>query len=400
MGNISIKTINIREYLNLIKDRAIPSYKNQYNWNTDSMERLIKDISENIEKDEYTLGEIIYNKESLVDGLGRIISISLIMKALGERSIEISKTWTPKEARLVKSNYSVCLKSLKFVDKDKFLSFLLDKCTVVLIEVDDIFDSFCFFESGSERGKELEPTDLLKAYHLCSMRDKSENEKLLAITKWEEIGKDGLVSLLSLLFPIMKWSRNEECPLFSKSSISTFEGIEESSDYPFARRLKNSSFSIDSPIVNGKAFFSRCFYYYGLMENLDVLIDRVLPSIKKSVHRDIPSEDICYHLFKALALFVLDRFGEDAAAKCIPVLFKFSFSLIFEDLSVSWEKVNEYILERNTMFRTIQYSLDPYDIYSFDLKSNIDVRNVVYKGNGPVRAIDFDNDYDRWLRNE
>ncbi|MFY9418268.1 MAG: DUF262 domain-containing protein, partial [Bacteroidales bacterium] len=48
---------------------------------------------------------------------------------------------------------------------EKTICFFLEKCTLVEVVLNDISEAFQFFDSQNSRGKDLEPHDLLKAFH-------------------------------------------------------------------------------------------------------------------------------------------------------------------------------------------------------------------------------------------
>jgi len=399
MGRIKTKTVTIEKLMEMQNGNVLPDYKTRYTWSGDQARTLVKDIYEARTKDIYTLGTVVYNNGKLVDGISRIITLSLVLMAIGKPYPKLERTWTPNEIKRIKDNLREIKKALSFVDLSSFTEFLLKKCTVVLIEVESLYDSFSFFETGSERGQEIEPTDLLKAYHLCSMREKSEDAKYSVITKWENLGKKELIDLFSLWYPIINWTKGKYSPIFSKTSVSAFEGIDESDDYPFAKRILESQFSLDTTIVNGEMFFRRCFYFHNLKKELEEIIERTIPSLSSKIQHLAPAERLCYNLFEILSFLMLDRFGSSATEKALKIIFKFSFAPIFEDLSISWDKINEYVLSEVSILKVIEYSLNPYEIYSYDFSNKLsDMRNVVFRGSGPVRAIDFDNDFDRWLK--
>ena len=53
---------------------------------------------------------------------------------------------------------------------------------MVEVVLQDISEAFQFFDSQNARGKDLEPHDLLKAYHLGALKCTKEEKMFLLIT--------------------------------------------------------------------------------------------------------------------------------------------------------------------------------------------------------------------------
>ena len=62
----------------------------------------------------------------------------------------------------ITTNYNF-LKNYNFTNE--FKDYLLNRCEMVCIELNDLDVGFQFFDSQNARGKPLESYDLLKAYH-------------------------------------------------------------------------------------------------------------------------------------------------------------------------------------------------------------------------------------------
>ena len=91
--------------------------------------------------------------------------------------------------------------------------------------MDKISEAFQLFDSQNTRGKELDPHDLLKAYHLREMNDYP-FEKLSLIRQWEDIPPYLIRELFSLyLFPILNWSQKEISRAFLSQDIDTYTKI-------------------------------------------------------------------------------------------------------------------------------------------------------------------------------
>ncbi len=395
MGFIKVDKITALEFLNMQKGRRLPSFK-RYTWNAKASEGVVEDISKEMNKSSYSLGEIVYVKADLIDGAARLITLSLIAKAIGFDYPELERRWSVEEVNKLKANNEAIKRALSFVDIDEFKRFFSDSLYLTVIELEKLEDSFSFFDDGIERGVVLDPSDILKAYHLCSMRDKTEGEKLDVCSRWESIGRDRLSQLLRIWHPIYYWRRSLPAPSFSMKELASFEGISEDAEYPYLKRMK--SFELDSTIINGQNFFKRCFCYNRLLDELLDLVSTRFPPLLSSIDFSLPSESSCFDLFLSLSLLMLDRFGKSSTEKAISILFKYSFSLRLEDSSVSIDRINKHILAPESIFPIILYSSTPYDVYTYDLSSRLcDMRNIALRGTKPVRAIDFSEDFKRWI---
>src|SRR3989338_3990314 len=91
----------------------IPAYQRRYAWGSKQVIELFEDINLLDDKDTHLLGTILLLTEShkadvntleLVDGQQRIISLSLLFKAIKDRFIELKKEEIAKEIE----NYVFC----------------------------------------------------------------------------------------------------------------------------------------------------------------------------------------------------------------------------------------------------------------------------------------------------
>ena len=103
-------------------------------------------------------------------------------------------------------------------------------------------------------------------------------------------------------------------------------------------------------------------------------------------------------LFLALALFAADRFGADSGI-LLPKLFMYAFSLRLENASVTLERINAHVLSQYSMLTAIRYASDVSEVLSYNLALRLDgMKNVAFRTRGPVRDIDFEKDFDFWLK--
>ena len=155
-------------------------------------------------KEAYRLGTVVVHKNSknntldIVDGQQRITTIVLLIKAImqddnlnkkfhteynekSENEIKLPtlKFKNPISITNIKQNFQELHKRIKEIEFDEnVVYFILQKCEVVYVELDDISEAFQFFDSQNARGKDLAPHDLLKSYHLREMNSEVENLKV------------------------------------------------------------------------------------------------------------------------------------------------------------------------------------------------------------------------------
>ena len=306
------KIIKVRDLLT--NDRLkIPSYQRPYKWTTKNVNQLFDDVLTHKDKSEYRLGTLVVhnhdNISDIVDGQQRTITLTLIAYAITQKSNK-----TPEEIKALK-NFNPQLLGLSFVNDiskaniqnnykqierriadfdEKTIWFFLEKCTLVEVVLSDISEAFQFFDSQNARGKDLEPHDLLKAFHLREMNNFStEEERKRTVEKWENMDTTILSKLFSqYLFRIRNWSKGYSARYFSKNEVDVFKGVSPDieENYPFAAMLRiahfyideyNNSFhrhidkhkmpfpfQIDETIINGKRFFE-------MIEHYQIMIDSI-----------------------------------------------------------------------------------------------------------------------------
>ena len=107
---------------------------------------------------------------------------------------------------------------------------------------------------------------------------------------------------------------------------------------------------------------------------------------------------LALRMLEALSIAVLDRFGEEELAKSVPMLFRYSYALLFKDEALQWKDANEHMLSPSSILRVINTSFDPYRIRSYDIEGNMKgLRNVSFRVKGPAELVDFDNDFGRFI---
>ena len=314
------KIITVKDLLQS-DNLQIPDYQRPYKWTTKNVNQLIDDILFHSDKSAYRLGTLVIHEETennknilnIVDGQQRSLTLTLIAYAIIQNCQDILEKifsrdekiehYSPKLLNLqfsndttkanIQSNYKEIERRIKEFDKNT-ISFFFNKCELVQVILTDISEAFQFFDSQNARGKDLEPHDLLKAFHLREMNKFStEKERKETVEKWEEIDTEKLSKLFAMyFFRIRNWSRGRSARYFSKNDVDVFKGVSPDikEDYPFAKIFRiahyytedyNSSvhrkinqnefdypFQIDQTIINGKRFFEMIAFYEKMIDRI------------------------------------------------------------------------------------------------------------------------------------
>lgn len=328
----------------------IPEYQRPYKWERRHIRNLFYDIREAIKENwsEYRIGSIIlHNKDAenidIVDGQQRLISISLFLYCVAKNNLPdgaknlLSGRHVGISQLHAKENYdewSFLCGLLSKDDVDVIIKYVMNHCKVSVIEMPSecLSEAFQLFDSQNNRGKALEPHDLLKAYHLRSIKEPSET----TVEKWEKSVDDREFNLRDLfdkhLFRIRHWV-NGDTGLYKKKYgselrfterfIDDFKGVSiQDVSYPYLKlyqelHVNGIAFpnSICMPIINGNAFFSFIEYAYALFKDYfykNSIIDRYLSDdIKDMVNSKESKYSRNINLYVNLLATFIDRFGEE-----------------------------------------------------------------------------------------
>ena len=266
---------------------VIPRYQRPYKWSSKNITELILDIQKSIEDGKkysnfkYRVGTVILYRASdtkpyeVVDGQQRLLSFLLLKLYLkpdfsyGLLSTEFPDKITQKNLHSNAGTIREWFSSVDDATKAAFNKALGDTLEVVVLTVNELSEAFQLFDSQNTRGRELYPHDLLKAYHLREIHDKYDMQR--AVLKWESKEPKAIRELFdSYLFPLWNWSKRLKSRSFTAAEIDLYKGIEESSDYTYARRANKAKpyFQIVEPIISGRDFFDMVEYYMQMLHDI------------------------------------------------------------------------------------------------------------------------------------
>ena len=369
----------------------------------------------------YRLGTLVLHENNMVDGQQRIITLALLLYSLfNKKEILENNSYLELQNKIqvfwkrtkfknlhsighVRENLTIIEERIDDLNL-QFLDFLLNRCQFVVVQLPNISEAFQFFDSQNARGKDLEPHDLLKAFHLREIKDVSQSDRE-NITAWQDFDTQYLVSLFLSLYRTKQWSRNNSGREFTKQDVDIFKGISlDDKRYPFymqqiichyfstlysddiARKIDKSSmefpFQIDQICINGSRFFDMIRHYDVLYKRI-INAEEYLPfsdsAFQKSAHQIISllnnyknrnrKGDIYVRaLFDCLLMYYVDRFGFAEINKITRKIFLYVYRIRLVHFSVQLSTIdNEAITGK--LFRTIRDAKSPYDIINLSVPS-------------------------------
>ena len=398
---------------------SIPIYQRPYKWTARNAIQLLDDIIEamNNNKECYRVGTLILHKEndkdeySIVDGLQRVITFSLLLKALGKGDIaflqqelydneynahNISNNYRALRRRVGKPNAEEKLQEdgscyVRQQERRRLEDFIEKRCELIVVVTSDISEAFQFFDSQNARGKALYPHDLLKAYHLREMTGIEENEIEKVVKGWEQIPQNRLADFFgNYLYRIKEWVNGDRAEVLDAHKINMFKGITRSARTPYAQFYKgaycyadmvNSSampfvsgtrdvnaFQLDAPIIAGKPFFEYTRHYYAILKDIQdnskyegfYINDNVIVKTLDRYFNNGQGNGIARLLFDTSVLLYVDRFCPESYPtkddmelfeQFVVYAFVWAYSLRAQYINLGWPSAQNFILGVNGNYK-------------------------------------------------
>lgn len=408
---------------------AIPVYQRPYKWSIKNVNQLIDDVLLHRNKSAYRIGTLVLHEEinedtkkrvklNIVDGQQRCITLLLIVKALQDNlpnsvkeEMSMHHFEIPKTKLLEKLNFGNPISQYnihqnyreirrRVIDFDfASVRFFFEKCEVVKVVLDDVSEAFQFFDSQNARGRDLEPHDLLKAFHLRELSESiSEQEKIILIEQWEKLKTEELKSLFAqLLFRVRNWAKGESARFFTKDNVDVFKGIstEDETPFPYAEMYKISHFFVEDynsnyhrkidkkkvkypfqlnqVIINGKRFFEFVNHYWSVkVEMYDCLKNddkakEIIDVIDSYTQRFRTGDKYIRNLYDCALLFYWDKFGNSEIGRVAEKLFIWAYSRRLVQHSVQLASIDNYALEYPNVFNVIHQSLQPKEVLNLPI---------------------------------
>jgi len=428
MTIINKDVISVKEILSC--SLSIPSYQRPYKWAAIHVNQLLDDVIKHKHKKSYRLGTVVLHKDdsqpnsnslSIVDGQQRLLTLTLICHFLQtSHLVSIQLLEHPFDSNISKENLqhnaaiiSSRLKQLSEAETEELTDFLLHKCELIQVVLDDLSEAFQFFDSQNSRGKELEPYDLLKAFHLREMESNTEIERLACVETWEENVEpdDESISLHTMmgdyLFRMRKWAVRDSGKEFTREYISIFKGVNlHQNSYPFTAPMKALNyqveqynrdpvrewdqqsmtypFSVDQPMINGRRFFEYIQRYIGLYKYLFIEPKTELAELMKVINgytgRSRKGDHYVRNLFLCTVMFYYDKFGDAELYKAAKLCFLWSYRIRLELNRVAIESIDNLAKKEGQLFDVIKRALCPYDVLSFTIQPVEEIKGTHITG--------------------
>ncbi len=423
-----IKIISIKD---LVTDDslAIPEYQRPYKWSLKNVNDLLDDIQVFKTKPAYRLGTIVFHQEELdekgetvkknniVDGQQRTITLLLIalaiqnderlMEELKKENVSIPELKLLNQLKFksdisknnIRENYLEIRRRINDFNAE-IVSFFYHKCEVVQVILNDVSEAFQFFDSQNARGVDLNPHDLLKAFHLREMIDHSnEIERISTVESWEDMELEELKNTFSnYLFRIRNWSNGYSARHFTKNDIAIFKGISPGikEPYPFTdmyrinhyyieaynqdfnrkidRHKLSYPFQLDQVVINGKRFFEMIGHYVKTIKEIEFSVEkegiakRILETIKRYEGMHRTGDKYVRNLFDCALIYYMDKFGKVEIERAIERIFIWAYTIRLTQHSVQLATVDNYALQNPQVFKVIKNALQPSEFLNIKLK--------------------------------
>ncbi len=391
---------------------SIPIYQRPYRWGTKNVGQLLDDMRDFLKKGNYRLGTLVLHESNdkleIVDGQQRIVTLALLLIAMGrEKTVSsfVNNRFSSKESiSNIKQNFDYIKRNSAGIDINK----VCNQCEFVVIKLSDIREAFQFFDSQNSRGKELEPYDLLKAYHLREIRELTQYDRL-NIRFWENIDNNTpeweekrLKKVFQILFRIKIW---EACRsgswAFERQHIDYFKSVSKCSTYPCDMQakilyniwqlgLKEFPFQIQAPIVDGSLFFDMIKHYSAIYEKIkkgqfgDEKL-QLTPEWKVLYNGYIGNWRVGDQYIRALidAALVLytDKFGEADIDIVFRKIFRCAFLIRLQKDRIWWEAIENYACNPNELLQVIMKTKRHRTVTKFPVREVTEWKNLPLDSN-------------------
>ena len=390
----------------------IPSYQRPYKWNRKHIRNLFYDLRDAMGKKEYQIGSVILHENDgyldIVDGQQRLISISLFLHLLDDlenykgANQLLSAEFGEMSCYHASENYNEWKNLTQLVGENEakdICNFLLENCAVSVITMPQgrLSEAFQLFDSQNNRGKSLEPHDLLKAYHL--RKQDSEDERI--VEKWEQFVEDKDLSLKELfdkhLFRMRRWSRGEtgltnkrygSYLRFTEDFIDDFKGVDLNQNFPYLelyRHIENLPMSITMPIIDGSKFFEYIESAHETIKNHKDFLNEQLgisneseeegqnlayPEGMLNIYNSSKGRYLkCHNIFLNICSLFADRFGKEELSKeIVETLFIWSYYPRVKSKAIYDTTVGKYAAggsfrqkEVQKLFQLLSHAVTPND---------------------------------------
>lgn len=422
---------------------TIPAYQRPYKWTQKNLNDLLTDIRLYRNKAAYRLGAVVFHHHSendeeqldIVDGQQRCLTLLLLVKAiLMERSTHLDREdlttqlnqLAPKVSAFIErqhfsnnishhnlhQNFMAARRAVTRSDfNEADIDFLLNGCELVTFVLNDVSEAFQFFDSQNARGRDLDPHDLLKAFHLREFSDNESHLKAKTVSHWESLDSSTLAQTFAdYLYRIRHWAEGKSAQHFDKSKVGAFKGVnlDRVGAYPYVesmrithhfvddynsqyqRRIDHQTmrfpFHLDQMIINGRRFFEMADYYQQLINRvvdeerhcngeqgvwingvqLDEKAGEIIYTLNTYGSRNRTGDRYIRNLFDCALIFYIDKFGLQDISAAIERLFIWAYSCRLKMKVVQLVTMDKYALD-TPVFKAIKHAVEPGDLLKLPL---------------------------------
>ena len=403
---------------------TIPYYQRPYRWKARNVNQLIDDLFEFKDHSEYRLGTLVLLENNgsyeIVDGQQRIITLSILLAEIIQTKkydfissdfqeflflfLNSQKFDNLISIQHIKETHKVIRRRVNEID-EKSVRFLIDRCKFVIIRLTDISEAFQFFDSQNARGKDLEPHDLLKAFHLREIVPFTERDKE-QIKYWEDQETNELVMLFLYMYRIKRWTKMKSARFFTKDDVDTFKGLSlnDKHRYPFYQLLSiahhyvnhyNEDWNravdglrmeyphqLDQQVVNGSRFFDMVRYYKSLLQSLNSIrfengiTKQILDALDTYAGRNRTGDRYVRELFDICLLYYMDKYGTDNMDAIVIKVFVWAYSIRLKQYSVQLQTIDNCATGSDSFFVMLRDTHSPGEVLNWNVKS-IGAREII-----------------------
>lgn len=439
-----IKTV--RQLIEL-PNLTIPSYQRPYKWAARNINQLFQDLDIHQNQSAYRLGTVVFHQDqtkqdelNIVDGQQRTLTLVLAVYAIIEQRLselerQDIKDWlnalkpsldsfmqnqtfsSDISQRNLQQNYQ---ELTRLVSRHEFteshIDFLLNKCQVVTFTLKDISEAFQFFDSQNARGRDLDPHDLLKAFHLREFSDHEQELKGSTVAGWEALESNQLAALFAeYLYRVRRWALGHSARYFGKNDVDLFKGvnIDKIQHFPYVESLRIAHhyvddynqqyhrkidgqhmvfpFHLDQMIINGRRFFEMAEHYQkqvkliveSELRDFEVMYGHKLTTNAQNILITLNSYPARYRtgdqyvrsIFDCALIFYIDKFGGDSLSSAIEKIFIWAYSLRIKQQVVQLATIDNHVLSFN-LFRRIKDATQPSDVLTIGLNTLTAAENL------------------------
>lgn len=424
MGITSKKIRSVGELL--LQPLNIPDYQRPYKWQASHVHQLVDDLLHHRSTKRYRLGTVVLHVDestdakaggAIVDGQQRLLTLTLLCSLLDEdaaRSYPLLETRFGSSVSIANLRHNAAiadgrLRELSQADRVDLLAFILGKCELICVTLDDLSEAFQFFDSQNARGVELLPHDLLKAFHLREMVHETEAERDACASGWEERiaepnGANLKFVMSRILFRLRQWSAGRSALHFTRKHVSVFKGVNlhgESYRHTDPMRRLDAIFNeqlsmvaderqadfpylVDQVMLNGRHFFRYVRHYtdvyLDLFENEKIELSSIMATLNAYEGRGRTGDRYVRELFVCAVLHYHDKFGDKDLEAAARLCFVWSYRLRLLKSRIELATIDNAARDGDGLISVIRRAIHPRDVLAFSVapveRSELKARKV------------------------